>query len=55
MCTVSFYSPSNPMREATLLSQVKGKEMEVERGLEGDQSHSVGVVESEFSPMFVWY
>lgn len=43
------------MREATLLSQVKGKEMEVERGLEGDQSHSVGVVESEFSPMFVWY
>ena len=43
------------MREATLLSQVKGKEVEVERGLEGDQSNSVEVVESEIRPMFVWY
>lgn len=43
------------MRKATLLSQVKGKEVEVERGLEGDQSNSVEVVESEISPMFVWY
>ena len=30
------------MREAKLLSEVKGKEMEVERGLGGGQSHRDG-------------